>query len=87
MIIGPPDAMGNYSNSNSSVNDGHFSPFINGTGTFVINDAMITAMTNLTNTSVAFLFGTGLDFTKPGTLTGVPLARFRYFLWAWLVWV
>jgi hypothetical protein len=72
MIIGPPDGSGNYSNSNSSVNDGHFSPFINGTGTFVINDAMITALTNLTNTSVAFLFGTGPDFTQPGTPV-VPL--------------
>ena len=65
MIIGPPDASGNYSNSNSSINDGHFSPYINGTGTFVISDAAITAATVIT--AVNFDFGTQPDTTLPGT--------------------
>ena len=67
MIIGPPDAMGNYSNSNSSINDGHFSPYINGTGTFVIANSAITATTTIAG--VTFDFG-----TKPDTfITGVPV--------------
>jgi hypothetical protein len=73
MIIGPPDGSGNYINSNSSVNDGHFSPFINGVGTFVLNDSIITSGTDLSHTAVSFLFGTGPDFSKPGTLIITPL--------------
>jgi hypothetical protein len=59
MIIGPPDASGNYSNGNASVVDGHFSPYINGTGTFVIFDSSITATTTIAG--VTFDFGTGPD--------------------------
>jgi PEP-CTERM motif len=72
MIIGPPDGSGNYSNSNSSINDGHFSPYINGTGTFVIDDSAITADTTIT--AVTFDFGTGPDFFLPGTscVPGTP---------------
>jgi hypothetical protein len=70
MIIGPPDSSGNYSNGNASVVDGHFSPYINGTGTFVFSDTSITAATALP-TSVTFSFGTMLN---ESTLTGfVPL--------------
>jgi hypothetical protein len=56
MIIGPPDASGNYSSGNSSVVDGHFSPYIQGTGTFVITDSAITSATTITG--VMFAFGT-----------------------------
>jgi hypothetical protein len=66
MIIGPPDGSGNYSDSNSSINDGHFSPYINGTGTFTISDAAITATTSIT--AVSFDFGTGPDTTLPGSV-------------------
>jgi PEP-CTERM motif-containing protein len=67
MIIGPPDGSGNYSNSNSSINDGHFSPYINGTGTFVIDDSAITADTTITD--VTFSFGTSLnEHTLPGSV-------------------
>ncbi len=64
MIIGPPDSMGNYSNSNASINDGHFSPYIDQTGTFTISDSAINA--NTTITAVTFNFGTGPDFFKTG---------------------
>jgi hypothetical protein len=67
MIIGPPDGSGNYSNSNSSINDGHFSPYINGTGTFVLSDSAITSTTTIP--SVTFDFGTGPDTFLPGTPT------------------
>lgn len=72
MIIGPTDGSGNYSNSNSSINDGHFSPYINGTGTFVIADAAITA--NTTITGVSFNFGTGPDTVLTGSvcIPGTP---------------
>jgi hypothetical protein len=70
MIIGPPDGSGNYSNGNASVVDGHFSPYINGTGTFVINDSAITAATNIT--SVSFNFGTGPDTVLPGVRVPEP---------------
>lgn len=68
MVIGPPNGSGNYSNANSSIDDGHFSPYINGTGTFVILDSAITPSTTITG--VKFNFG-----TKPDTLlTGVRCA-------------
>jgi hypothetical protein len=70
MIIGPPNSSGNYT-GNASVTDGHFSPYINGTGTFVFSDTSITAGT-LLPTSVVFTFGTMLNETQ---ITGhvVPL--------------
>lgn len=67
MIIGPANGSGNYSNANSSITDGHFSPYILGTGTFTISDAAITAGTTIS--AVTFNFGTGPDFFLPG----VPL--------------
>ena len=70
MIIGPPDAAGNYSNGNSSVVDGHFSPYIDGTGTFVIADLAITAATTIAG--VTFDFGTGPDTFQPG-VPGMPV--------------
>jgi hypothetical protein len=76
MIIGPPDGSGNYSNSNNSINDGHFSPYIDGSGTFVIDDSAITSSTTITG--VSFLFGTKPDYTEvgsactPGTAGCVP---------------
>ena len=66
MIIGPPDGSGNYSNANSSITNGNFSPYINGTGTFVINDSAITSSTTIS--SVAFGFGTSPDTFLAGTL-------------------
>lgn len=70
MIIGPPNGSGNYANGNSSVADGHFSPYINGTGTFVINNSIITSSTDLTHTTVALLFGTTPDYTKTASFLG-----------------
>jgi hypothetical protein len=73
MIIGPPDASGNYSNGNSSVVDGHFSPYINGTGTFVISDSVVTASTTIAG--VTFDFGTTPDTFQhgvPGTTVPEP---------------
>jgi hypothetical protein len=74
MIIGPPDGSGNYSNGNASVVDGHFSPYINGTGTFVISDSAITATTVICPTCVTFDFGTGPDTFQPGREVPVPAA-------------
>jgi hypothetical protein len=68
MIIGPPDASGNYSNATHGLLTSGFSPFINGTGTFVILDSAITPSTTITG--VKFNFG-----TKPDTLlTGAACA-------------
>jgi hypothetical protein len=66
MIIGPPDGSGNYSNGNSSITNGHFSPFIDGTGTFVIHDSAITSSTTISG--VTFGFGTSPDTLLAGTL-------------------
>ena len=70
MIIGPPAAGGNYTHANASITNGNFSPYINQVGTFVILDSSITNGTDLTNTVVAFLFGTTPDFTRTATFTG-----------------
>jgi hypothetical protein len=70
MIIGPPDGSGNYGNGNASVVDGHFSPYINGTGTFVISDSAINSATTITG--VFFDFGTGPDTVLPGTPVPAP---------------
>ena len=71
MIIGPPDASGNYSNGNASVVNGHFSPYIDGTGTFIIFDSSITATTTIAG--VTFDFGTGPDTFLPGVLVPAPV--------------
>lgn len=70
MIIGPPNASGNYSNANSSITDGHFSPYINGTATFVIADSAITADTLIS--AVTFAFGTQPDTFLPGDPLSPP---------------
>jgi len=71
MIIGPPDGSGNYSNADTSITDGNFSPDINGTGTFVISDPAITAATTITG--VNFCFGNGPDTCLPGvTVSTTP---------------
>jgi hypothetical protein len=59
LILGPPGASGLYDNANASVVNGHFSPYVDGTATFVVLDSMVTAMT--TFTSVDFHFGTTPD--------------------------
>jgi hypothetical protein len=66
MIIGPADGSGNYSNANNSITNGNFSPYINGTGTFVINDPVITSSTTIS--SATFGFGTSPDTFLAGTL-------------------
>lgn len=71
MIIGPTDGSGNYSNGNASIVDGHFSPYINGTGTFVIADSAITDTTTIT--AVTFNFGTGPDTFLPGVPVTPPV--------------
>jgi hypothetical protein len=58
MILGPPGASGRYT-GNASVTNGHFSPYVDGSATFVVLDSMVTAMT--TFTSVNFHFGTTPD--------------------------
>jgi hypothetical protein len=70
MIIGPPNGSGNYSNGNASVVDGQFSPYINGTGTFVISDSAITAATTIAG--VTFDFGTAPDTFLPGVPVPEP---------------
>src|SRR5215470_15769585 len=64
MIIGPAP----YTNSNASI--GNFNPYINGTGTFVINDSAVTAATTIAG--VTFDFGTTPDTFQPGTLVPEP---------------
>jgi hypothetical protein len=71
MIIGPPDAMGNYSNANGSITTAGFSPFIDGTGTFVIADSDITSATTIAG--VKFDFGTSPDTFLPGVPVPAPL--------------
>jgi hypothetical protein len=58
MIIGAAP----YTNSNASI--GNFNPYINGTGTFVIDDAVVTDATTIAG--VTFDFGTGPDTFQPG---------------------
>lgn len=58
MIIGSPGT-GGYTNGNSSITNGHFSSYINGTATFVLADAAITKATTMT--SIEFGFGTTPD--------------------------
>jgi hypothetical protein len=71
MIIGPPDGSGNYSNANASITNGNFSPYINGTGTFVVPVSGFTPSTTIT--SVFFDFGTGPDTTLPGVPVTTPV--------------
>ena len=81
MIIGPPDANGNYSNGNASVVGGHFSPYVDGTGTFIIFDSSITATTTIAG--VTFDFGTGPDTFLPGVLV-VPAPVIGHWLFVLL---
>ena len=67
LIIGPPNGSGNYSNGNSSITNGTHSPYINGTGTFLITDAAINSDTSIS--SVIFTLGTSLgEVTVPGSV-------------------
>lgn len=72
MIIGPPDGSGNYSNANGGITGAGFSPYINDTGTFVIDDSAITSTTTICSTCVTFGFGTSPDSLLAGTPTPVP---------------
>jgi hypothetical protein len=67
LIIGPPNGSGVYSNANGSIasNPAH-NPFIQNTGTFVVDVAGVTAATNIT--SATFSFGTTAGVNVPGTL-------------------
>jgi PEP-CTERM motif len=80
MIIGPPDGSGNYSSANSSITNGNFSPYINGTGTFDIADSAITAATTITGvtfdfgtTPDTFLVGSACTPGTPNCASGPPL--------------
>ena len=63
MIIGLPDSHGNYSNANSSITDGHFSPYILGTGIFFVNVSGLPHNLTLPPeiSGVQFAFGTSPD--------------------------
>jgi hypothetical protein len=67
LIIGPPDGGGTYSNANGSIaGNGPHNPFLNGSATFLLDIAGVTADTTIT--SATFSFGTteGADLV-PGT--------------------
>jgi len=74
MIIGQPNGSGNYSNANSSVDDGHFSPYILGTGIFFIHDAALTLPPDITG--VVFAFGTSPDTFLKGVPEPLTLSLF-----------
>lgn len=74
LIIGPPDGTGIYSNANGSIaGNGPHNPFLNGSATFLLDIAGVTADTTIS--SATFSFGTteGADLV-PGTTgtTSVP---------------
>jgi len=77
LIIGPPDGGGTYSNANGSIagNDPH-NPFLNGSATFMLDIAGVTADTTIT--SATFSFGTteGANLV-PGTTTVPEPAAFQ----------
>jgi MYXO-CTERM domain-containing protein len=58
MILGPAGLSGTYT-GNASVANGHFSPYANGSATFVVMDSMVTSWTTVA--SVDFHFGTSPD--------------------------
>jgi hypothetical protein len=67
LIIGPPDGSNLYSNANGSIaGNGPHNPFLNGSATFLLDIAGVTADTTVT--SATFSFGTteGADLV-PGT--------------------
>jgi hypothetical protein len=67
LIIGPPDGSGIYSAANGSIaGNGPHNPFLNGSATFLLDIAGVTADTTIT--SATFSFGTteGADLV-PGT--------------------
>jgi PEP-CTERM motif-containing protein len=72
LIIGPPDASNLYSNANGSIaGNGPHNPFLNGTATFMLDIAGVTADTTVD--SATFSFGTteGADLV-PGTPRNQP---------------
>jgi hypothetical protein len=65
LIIGPAGPGGVYTNANGSIaGNGPHNPFINGTGTFVLNVAGVTGTTQIT--SATFSFGTTAGVDIPG---------------------
>jgi hypothetical protein len=86
MILGMPDAGGNYPNANTSITKNQppqtFQPFVMGSATFTLNAPGVTPNTTVTGASVGF--GTGPDFFLPGVqpvpepsslaLSGIALA-------------
>ncbi len=65
MILGLPDTVdGDYDNANASITR-NFSPFVEGSATFNLNVAGVTADTTVT--AATFFFGTGPDMHRPGT--------------------
>jgi hypothetical protein len=76
MIIGQPDSSGNYSNANSSVDDGHFSPYILGTGIFWVDVTGLSGSLPPEISGVTFAFGTGPDVSLPGVPEPASLSIF-----------
>jgi hypothetical protein len=69
MIIGQPNASGNYSNANSGgMTNGHFAPFILGTGIFFVDVMGLSGNLPPSISGVTIAFGTGPDYFK----TAVP---------------
>ena len=68
LIIGPPGPGGVYTNANGSIaGNGPHNPFINQTGTFVLDVAGVTGTTQIT--SATFSFGTTAGVNIPGVPT------------------
>lgn len=68
LIIGP----GPYSNANGSINgNGPHNPFLNGTATFTVDAANVTAATTITG--AVFSFGTTAGSNVPGTMGSTPV--------------
>jgi hypothetical protein len=76
LIIGPPDGSNLYSNANGSIaGNGPHNPFLNGSATFLLDIAGVTADTTVT--SATFSFGTteGADLVPGTPQSAVPEPR------------
>jgi hypothetical protein len=76
LIIGPPDGFNLYSNANGSIaGNGPHNPFLNGSATFLLDIAGVTADTTVT--SATFSFGTteGADLVPGTPPSAVPEPR------------
>jgi hypothetical protein len=70
LIIGPPGPLG-YTNANGSIaGNGPHNPFLNGSATFLLSIAGLTAASNIT--SATFSFGTTAGLNVPGVPVGIP---------------